>query len=99
MIFFFPFLELKVIVLVFLVHCALLVVKVTTEHQKCHNTPFFAHRAKKFSAGGRSPPQELEVGLRSGPYLLVFFIREMYHCFEEIQVRPEINTKYQFAVA
>ena len=28
--------------------------------------------AKKASAEGRSPPQELEVGPRSGPYLLVF---------------------------
>ena len=32
---------------------------------------FFARRAKKASAEGRSPPQELEVGPRSGPYLLV----------------------------
>ena len=34
---------------------------------------FFARRAKKASAEGRSPPQELEVGPRSGPYLLVCF--------------------------
>ena len=33
---------------------------------------FFARRAKKASAEGRSPPQELEVGPRSRPYLLVF---------------------------
>ena len=32
---------------------------------------FFARRAKKALAEGRSPPQELEVGPRSGPYLLV----------------------------
>ena len=32
---------------------------------------FFAQRAKKAWAKGRSPPQELEVGPRSGPYLLV----------------------------
>ncbi len=30
-------------------------------------------RAKKALAKGRSPPQELEVGPRSGPYLLVNF--------------------------
>ena len=38
---------------------------------KQHNKIFFAQRAKKASAKGQSPPQELEVGLRSGPYLLV----------------------------
>ena len=32
---------------------------------------FFARRAKKASAKDRSSPQELEVGPRSGPYLLV----------------------------
>ena len=40
---------------------------------KQHNKLFFARRAKKASAKGRSPPQELEVGPRSGPYLLVLF--------------------------
>ena len=34
---------------------------------------FFCQRAKKASAEGRSPPQELEVGPRSGPYLLFLF--------------------------
>ena len=34
-------------------------------------SPFFARRAKQASAKGRSPPQELEVGPRSGPYLIV----------------------------
>ena len=33
--------------------------------------PFFARRAKKASAEGLSPPQELEVSPRSGLYLLV----------------------------
>ena len=33
---------------------------------------FFARRAKKASAEGRSLPQEVEVGPRSGPYLLVY---------------------------
>ena len=53
------------------------VTKVTTGHQKLPKmgqnsiiSSFFARRAKKASAEGRSPPQELEVGPRSGPYLL-----------------------------
>ena len=37
---------------------------------------FFAQRAKKGLAAGPSPPQELEVGLRSGLYLLVI----IKHC-------------------
>ena len=58
------------------------VTKVTTGHQKLPKvvqnsiiSSFFARRAKKASAEGRSPPQELEVGPRSGPYLLVAVIR------------------------
>ena len=58
------------------------VTTVTTGHQKSpksgqnsKKSSFFARRAKKASAEGRSPPQELEVGPRSGPYLLVSFIR------------------------
>ena len=54
------------------------VTTVTTEHQKTPKlgqnsikSPFFARRAKKASAKGWSPPQELKVGPRSGPYLLV----------------------------
>ena len=54
------------------------VTKVTTGHQKSPKmgqnsiiSSFFARRAKKASAKGRSPPQELEVGPRSGPYFLV----------------------------
>ena len=39
--------------------------------QNSIKSSFFARRAKKASAEGRSPPQELEVGPRSGPYLLV----------------------------
>ena len=34
---------------------------------------FFARMAKKASVKGQSPPQELEVGPHSGPYLLVLF--------------------------
>ena len=51
--------------------------EVTTEHQKWPNIStnnvkgsFFAQRAKKASDEGQSPPQELEVGPHSGPYLL-----------------------------
>ena len=54
------------------------VIKVTTGHQKLPKvgqnsliTSFFARRAKQASAEGRSLPQELEVGPRSGPYFLV----------------------------
>ena len=50
------------------------ITKVTTGHQKWpkqHNKLFFAQKTKKASAEGPSPPQELEVGPRSGPYLLV----------------------------
>ena len=54
------------------------VTKVTTGHQKLPKmgqniiiSSFFAQRAKKASTKGRSPPQELDVGPRSGPYLLV----------------------------
>ena len=45
--------------------------KIAKNGPKQHNKLFFARRAKKASAEGRSPPQELEVGPRSGPYLLV----------------------------
>ena len=44
---------------------------------------FFARRAKKSLGLGRSPPQEIEVGPRSGPYLLVIVIRQsrgLYIC-------------------
>ena len=44
---------------------------------------FFARRAKKASVEGRSPPQELEVDLRSGPYLLVI-VKVKYILFKYI---------------
>ena len=57
------------------------VTMVTTGHQKLPKMGqnsiksfFFALRAKKALAEGRSPPQDLEVGPRSGPYLLVYDI-------------------------
>ena len=66
-----------------LLRLLLKVTEVTTEHQKWPKvsqnsikSSFFAQRAKKALAEGRRPPQELEVGLRSGPYLLVFLILE-----------------------
>ena len=34
-------------------------------------SPVFARRAEKSSAEGRNPPQELDVGLHSKPYLVV----------------------------
>ena len=43
----------------------------TKNGPKQHKKFFFARMAKKASAEGQSPPQELEVGPRSGPYLLV----------------------------
>ena len=58
------------------------VTKVTTGHQELPKmgqnsiiSSFFARRAKKASAEGRSSSQELEVGPRSGPYLLVVINR------------------------
>ena len=39
--------------------------------KKGQNSIISSFFAKKASAEGRSPPQELEVGPRSGPYLLV----------------------------
>ena len=61
------------------------VTMVTTEHQKSSKmgqnsitSSFFAQRAKIASAKGRSPPQELEVGPRSGPYLLVHVNSEKF---------------------
>ena len=61
-----------------LLRVLLKVTGVSTEHRKWPKisknsikSPLFARRAKKASAGGRSPPQELEVNLRSGLYLLV----------------------------
>ena len=39
---------------------------------------FFTNKAKKASAKGRSPLQELEKGLRSGPYRLVFIILKVF---------------------
>ena len=64
-----------------LLRLLLKVTKVTTGHQKLPKmgqnsiiSPFFTKRAKKPSAEGRSPPQELEVGPRSGLYFLVSFV-------------------------
>ena len=61
-----------------LLRLLLKVTKVTTGHQKLPKMgqnsikrSFFDRRAKKSSAKGRSPPQELEVDPRSGLYLLV----------------------------
>ena len=69
-----------------LLRLLLKVTKVTTGHQKWPKrgqniiiSPFFARRAKKASA--EALPQELEVGPRSGPYLLVF-LKSVMEIFE-----------------
>ena len=61
-----------------LLRLLLKVTKVTTGHQQLPKigqnsiiSSFLARRAKLGSAEGRSSPQELKVGPRSGPYLLV----------------------------
>ena len=66
----------------FLLMLVIKVTEVTTQQQKCLKMStnsvksfFFARRAKKASAEGRSPPQELEVNPRSGLYLLVPMIQ------------------------
>ena len=65
-----------VVFLLLLLMLLLKVTKVITGDQKSPKmgqnsikSSFFARRAIKASAKGRSPPQELEVGPRSGPYL------------------------------
>ena len=66
------------------------VTNVTTGHQKLPKMGqnsiisfFFARRAKKTSAEGRSPPQELEVSPRSGLYLLVLLKQEIISLLEK----------------
>ena len=49
--------------------------KIAKNGPKQQNKLFFARRAKNASAKGRSPPQELEVGPRSGPYLQVMLMK------------------------
>ena len=51
--------------------------KIAKNGPKQHNKLFFARRAKKASDEGRNPPQELEIGPRSGPYVLVCYIMNM----------------------
>ena len=53
----------------------LLDTKIAKKGPKQHNKLFLARRAKKDWAEGRSPPQELDEGPRSGPYLLVAVYR------------------------
>ena len=71
---------------------------VSTGHQKSPKmgqssmkSPFFARRAKKTSAEGRSPPQELEIGPHSGPYLLVL----QYYVISEMKLScgPNFHTQ------
>ena len=66
------------------------VTKFTTGHQKLqkkngqkqHNNLFFWPKGKKSLSQRPSPPQELEVGPRSGPYLLVVLTDRMDHWLE-----------------
>ena len=69
------------------------VTKVTTGHQKLPKmgqnsiiSSFFVRRAKTASLKGQSPPQELEVGPCSGPYLLVSYYKGS--AFETRRGRP-----------
>ena len=62
--------------------------------QKSIISSFFARRAKKASAEGRSPPQELEVGPRSGPYLLVLLIMGL-----SLQVPGVVRTDASLSLA
>ena len=66
-------------ILLLFIRALLKVTKVTTEHQKWTKMDqnsikvlFLAKEQKKTLAKGQSLPQELEVSLRSGPYLLVW---------------------------
>ena len=59
---------------------------------------FFARKAKKVSAEAQSPLQELEIGPRSGPYLLVsfnslntFLAHAFKQCLEGQPGRPIAN--------
>ena len=74
-----------------LLRLLLKVTKVTTGHKKLPKmghksivSPFLPKGQKKPSAKGQSPPQELEIGPRSGPYLLVasktIACRHVYYC-------------------
>ena len=70
------------------------VTKVTTGHQKLTKmdqnskiTSFFARRAIKALAEGRSPPEELEVGPCSWPYLLVIVNPTLRVDYKEVKTR------------
>ena len=67
-----------------LLRLLLKVTKVTTGHKKL---PKMGQNSI-ISSEGRSPPQELEVGPRSGPYLLVDFKNKIY-----IQTNITLNKK------
>ena len=47
---------------------------------KQHLRQFSGQRAKQPSVEGRSPPQELEVGPRNGPYLIVNIAVQIPQC-------------------
>ena len=71
--------------------------KMAKNGPKQHNKVFICPKGKKGSAEGRSPPQELEVGPRSGPYLLVNYKDKEIHVQGSsctLFQLPEINTDY-----
>ena len=52
--------------------------KIAKNGAKQHKSSFFAQKGKKASDKGRRPPQELEVGPHSGPYLLVIINCDLF---------------------
>jgi hypothetical protein len=69
---------------------------------KQHNRLFFARKAKKASTEAQSPSQELEIGTRSGPSLLVsfnslntFLAHAFKQCLERQTGRPIANVTDQ----
>ena len=75
------------------------VTKVTSTHQKWPKmgqnsiiSSFFCKK-KNASAKGRSPPQELEVGVRSWPNLLVYIIRKKEKKRKKI-IQSILNASY-----
>ena len=72
--------------------------------QQQQKNSFFARRAKKASAESHSPPQELEVGLRSGPYLLVIcnnalcIVQCSWYCTTPSKVRHYLKTLQYYSL-
>ena len=71
-----------------------LVLKVTKVKQ--HYKLFLCLKGKK--AKGRSPPQELEVGPRNGPYLLVLnktvYLRPSQFVWRKVKIRSSVSNPF-----